>query len=205
MRPLPPELVTAPTALPVSLAEAKAHLRVDHDEGDARIEAAIAAAVGYLDGYGGILGRALMRQEWREYHGFWPASGAVELRLAPALSVSSVAVTAADGSETVVDPSAYRLVGAAAAPRLILALDAALPAPACAPDAIAITYRAGYSADNDAAAQAEAVPAALRSAILLMVGDLWRFTDGVALGAVSAVPMSTTVDRLLAPYRRFAL
>lgn len=60
-----PALIQAPTAYPVSLADVKTHLRVDHDDEDALINVLIAAATDHLDGYGGILGKCLMRQSWR--------------------------------------------------------------------------------------------------------------------------------------------
>lgn len=197
---LPPALVTPPAEMPVSLAQAKEHLRVDHDEDDDLIEAAIAAAVGHLDGYGGILGRALMPQEWSEYASFWPASRAIELRLAPVLEIIEIRSRDADGVETVLDENAYRLlVPASSRPVLLFGVDTALPSLSSAPDALSVTYRAGY---EDAEGN-PAVPPALISAIKLMVGDLYRFPETVAQGSVSAVPMSTTVDRLVSPYRRY--
>lgn len=199
---LPPALVTPPDGYPVSLEQAKAHLRVDHDEDNTLIEAAIAAAVSHLDGYSGILGRALVPQEWSEYAGFWPASRVVSLRLAPVIEITEVRARVTDGSETVLDPSAYRLLaGASSRPMLIFGVDAALPALHAAPDALTVSYRAGYEdADGN-----PAVPPAIISAILLMVGDLYKFPETVAQGTVSAVPMSTTVDQLLAPFRRYQL
>jgi hypothetical protein len=59
-----PVLVTPPTSSPVTLAEAKLHCRVDHADEDTLIDALIAAAVGYLDGWRGVLGRAIMPQTW---------------------------------------------------------------------------------------------------------------------------------------------
>lgn len=195
MRCLPPERVVAPAAAPVSLAEAKAHLRVDHDEDDARIEAAISAATGHLDGYDGILGRALMVQRWRQHFAFWPASRTLELPLAPVTSIVEVRSRAPSGAETVLDGASYRLLSAAARPVVLLSLNAVLPDLDTAPDAVSVTYVAGYGIAED-------VPPPLRSAILLMVGDLFRFTETVSLGASAAVPMSTTVDRLISPFRR---
>lgn len=197
---LPPELVTAPTAKCVTLDDARAHLREDGTEENALIDAAIAAAVGHLDGYGGILGRALMKQTWRQYLPFWPASRSVELVLAPVLSIASVEVRGADGAPVTVDPAGYRLVGGAGvSPRLLFDLGAALPWFASAPDAVAVTFHAGYGEDS------QALPPALRAAILLMAGDLWRFRSTVQIGASSSVPMSTTVDRLISPFRRMQI
>jgi uncharacterized phiE125 gp8 family phage protein len=73
-----------------------------------------------------------------------------------------------------------------------------LPALAQDPDAIAIRFVAGYGA-------ADAVPSELKSAILLMVGDLFRFPETAALTASSAIPMTPTVDRLITPFRRFLI
>lgn len=187
----------APTIKPVSLAEAKAHLREDEGDSDQLIETYIAAAVARLDGYGGILGRALMRQDWREYLPSWPACREIELRLAPVMSILSVTVKVADGSVVTVDPARYRLLAAATRPTLLL--DDALPWPGQEPDAIAITYRAGYGET------AEALPPPLRSAILLMVGDLYRYRATATLGAAMEVPMSMTVNSLISPFRRGCL
>lgn len=196
---LPPELVEAPTVKPISLVEAKAHLRVDHGLDDALIERAIDVAIGHLDGYGGILGRALMAQRWRQFFPFWPASRCLPLRLAPAVSIVEIRVRAPDGGESVLDPAGYRLLSGASRPQALFPASASLTAAACDPDAIAVTYEAGYGAEPDK------VPAPIRQAMLLMVGDMYRFPETIVLGQSSAPPMSTTVDRLLAPYRRILL
>jgi hypothetical protein len=65
MTTLTPTLVIAPVSGPVTLDEVKAHLRVDSSDEDGQIAILIAAAVGYLDGWRGILGRAIMPQTWR--------------------------------------------------------------------------------------------------------------------------------------------
>ena len=146
-----------------------------------------------------------MPQEWCEYAPFWPASRAVELRLAPVLSIEEVKAQAADGSETVLDPASYRLLAASSSrPILLFGVNAVLPALACAPDAVSIRYQAGYEPVDGQPAES-AVPAAIRNAVLLMVGDLYRFRETVALSASSPILMSTTVDRLLAPFRRYQL
>lgn len=59
------ELVAGPSLPVVSLDEAKAHLRVSHDDEDDLIRGLIAAATAYLDGLDGVLGRALSPQTWR--------------------------------------------------------------------------------------------------------------------------------------------
>jgi hypothetical protein len=59
-----PYLVTPPVSSPVTLAEMKAHLRVDFTDDDDLIAAQQEAAVAYLDAHGGVLGRCIMPQVW---------------------------------------------------------------------------------------------------------------------------------------------
>lgn len=67
----PPVLITAPTDPVVTLADLKLHLRVDHDDDDDLIEAFQSAAVAHLDGWTGVLGRAIMPQVWRQEFDAW--------------------------------------------------------------------------------------------------------------------------------------
>lgn len=205
MRLLPPVLVAPPAAPPVSRDEAKAHLRVDHALDDDRIDAAIAGAVGHLDGYTGILGRAIVTQTWRQDFPFWPASRCLRLPLAPVASIVSVTYRPSGGGPAVtVDPEGYRLLSGASDPAVLLPVGFS-PALDCdAPDAIAVEFVAGYGAPDDENWPDPRI-AALRSALLMIVGDLYRFPDSVALGPASPVPISVTADRLLAPYRRISL
>lgn len=197
MRFLPPEIVAMPNGLPVSLAEAKRHLREDEADNDDVIGAAIAAAVGHLDGYGGILGRALMTQTWREFRPCWPGSRCVPLALAPVSAIASITCRdSAGGVVTLTPETHYRLLsGRSAQPFVYLPAGVSLPSAASEPDAIKIDYVAGYG-------DAKALPPDLRSALLMMVGDIYRFRESAAVGSIAAVPVSTTVDRLISPYRR---
>lgn len=191
---LAPVLVTPPAAVPVSLAEAKAHLRVEHGEDDGLIEAMIGAAVGRLDGWGGILGRCLVTQDWRRDFCGFPCGYRLRLPFPDVSAVTIVYSDAADAEQTLsaADYGLFQDVGGSVA---ILKATAAWPATYDRPDAVRVTFTAGYGA-------AAAVPAAIRHAILLMVGDLYRFRESVGAAAMAAVPMSTTVDALIAPYRQ---
>ncbi len=58
-------------------------------------------------------------------------------------------------------------------------------------EAVRVRYRAGY----------ESLPDAISVAILLMVADLYRNRMTTQPGTQSVVPMSTTVEALLGPFR----
>ena len=65
-------LLNAPASEPVSLAEAKLFLRVEHDDDDDLIAALIAAARVQVEAQ---TRRALITQTWRLVRDVWPAGG----------------------------------------------------------------------------------------------------------------------------------
>lgn len=85
-------LITPPALHVVPTADLKLHLRVDHTDEDALITALEAAAVAYLDGWNGVLGRAMRQQVWRQEFSGW---GDLQLAMP---DVSTVAVTYLDGN-----------------------------------------------------------------------------------------------------------
>lgn len=58
------QLITPPVGPVVALQDLREHLRVDGTDEDALIVSLEAAAVAYLDGWGGVLGRAIKEQTW---------------------------------------------------------------------------------------------------------------------------------------------
>jgi uncharacterized phiE125 gp8 family phage protein len=179
-----PVLVTPPAALPVSLADMKLHLRVDGTAEDASITSMIHAARSHLDGWTGVLGRALDAQTWRQdFDGF---AGALYLPLHPVISISSVTYVDAEGATQAVDPAVYTILrnglGAYAVPR-----DGQLWPQASG--LVSVTYIAGDGA-----------PDAVKAAIKLIVGDLYANREA----QVSGLARNQTVDMLINPYRRVA-
>lgn len=79
------ERTVAPTGLPVSLADAKAHCRVVGSEDDALLSRLIRAATEYLDGPRGVLGQCLLTQTWQLKLRCWP--DAIVLPVEPVQSV----------------------------------------------------------------------------------------------------------------------
>lgn len=181
-------LVVTPPEPVIALEEAKQHLRVRGGAEDALIAAYVAAATGHIDGPDGWLGRAIGVQTLEARFG-WHEVGYDFLTLPypPMLELVSINYLDAAGAERAVALGDITAMGAT------LAWGATAPwvGGSLNREAVRVRYRAGY----------ETLPPAIRAAILLMVGDLYENRETVALGSSSAIPMSTTIERLLAPFR----
>ena len=82
-------LLTPPAVEPLSLAEAKAWLRVAHDDDDALIAALVASGRAHIEKE---TRRALIAQTWRIVRDAWPASGRIEAYPAPLRQVLAARV-----------------------------------------------------------------------------------------------------------------
>lgn len=189
-------LIEPPTEQVITTDEAKLWLRVDGDEEDATIAALIAAATSRFDGRDGVLGRCLAPQTWRLELPRFPL-GELKLPLPPTISIEAVEYTDGDGQTQELQDFRTVLGGWSGA-RLLPALGAAWPATADVPDAVRVTFRAGYV--TDASPAALAVPDAIKQAMLLLITDWFEerrnFTVG---GAMSPLPVAT--EALIAPFR----
>lgn len=182
-----------PAAPPVTVEEAKAHCRVDSDHEDDLIAAWIDTAVDLLDGPTGMLGRAIVRQEWLLELASW--SGAIVLPVEPVLSVG-VAYLDQGGAEQDVDVDMTWLQRTPGmAPELHFASGFTQPAlSASDPYPVRITMVCGFGDAAD-------VPPAIKMAMKMMV-EHWHEHRGVvaAGGSVSEIPMSA--QALLGRWRR---
>lgn len=158
-----------PSGEPVSLAEAKLFLRVDHAEEDDLIGRLIGAAREAVE-IGA--GRALITRRVRESLDIWRRDGAggAILSLSPVTDVIAVRLIAANGSESVIDPERYRLDGARDRPRLIF--EHGLPAILRSAGGVEIDYEAGLAED------AAGLPPSLRQAALHIVAALYEAREG---------------------------
>lgn len=182
-----PVLVTAPTTDMVSLAEAKTHCRVDHDDEDAYLVALIQAATSYLDGYSGVLGRALLPQTWRQ--DFSNFGDVMRLPVGPVQSITSVVYQPVSGVDVTLANTEYVLLRDDFSDFVTLAADRSWPSVGNRADAVKITYVAGSAS----------IPAAIKHAALLLVGHWFANREAVSVGSMMATPMA--VDALLTPHR----
>lgn len=187
-------LFTAPSVEPITLQEAKDHLRVDGTTDDALISALIQAARQHIDGRDGWLGRALMTQTWDYTLDEFPDTDYIPLPLAPVQSITSITYTDTNGTSQTFSSGNYAL-GADLdwSPRVNLGYDKSWPSTRTIPDAVTVRFVAGY-------ANAASVPAPIKAALLMMIGHLYEHRESVADKELSEVPMA--VQSLLMPYRR---
>ena len=188
-----PVLVTAPTSTPISLTEAKAHLRVEDDDNNATIEALIAAATEHLDGWTGILGRCLVTQTWRQ--DFDRFNRCLRLPLYPVSAITSVKYDDTADAEQTITNTNYDLLDDDLGAYVRFKDVYAFPSIHEDRPAVRVAYAAGY-------ANAAAVPAAIRQAMLLMVSHWYENRDAVIVGSSQPTVLPMAVDALLAPFRR---
>ncbi len=183
--------VTAPAAEPLSRADAKAFLKVEHTDDDTLIDTLIVAARLTVEA---AIRRVLITQTWRLALDGWPPGRIVEIPLSPIASIDTVTVYDADGAPEVLSASAY-VTDVSSSPARLLIRDTVSPGAAF--NGIEIDFTAGYGA-------AAAVPAALVQAIRQLVAHWYETRQPVAFGGAGAV-VPKTVDALVAPYRVLAL
>ena len=196
-----PVLITPPAILPVTLVEAKLHLRVDHNDEDTLIESLIRAATEHLDGWTGILGRCLVEQLWRQDHDRFARQ--MIIPLGPVIAVQSVTWRDPAGQLSTVPSSSYDLRTDEAGNAVVrFNADFASPTNLHESRAIAITFKAGYETSPGSPATST-VPDPLKVAILLLVGHWYQNREAVSAAGMTSLPFA--VEALIAPYRRMQL
>jgi len=203
---LRPTLITAPTDTPVSLAEAKARLRVEsaNTDEDDLITALVDSATAYLDGYTGILGRCLMPQTWRTFYESFlecdddppvslPTKVGPTLRLPfPGVTAAVVKYYDAANAQQTVDSSQYQILVDDLGSFVAFPYTYVPPNTYFRADAVSVDLTAGY-------ADAASVPAPLKQAILLLVGDWYQSRETAQAGRIAALPYA--VEALVEPFR----
>lgn len=178
--------LTGPAEEPVTIAEARAYLRLDGEDDDAVVAACVTAARQACESF---TGRSLISQSWQLYLDRWP-EGAVVLPRPPLQTVTAINVYDSDGAATALDPGDFWVDGAGAPARLIAKSSTVLPQPGRRLGGIEITYDAGYGPGwND-------VPQALRQGMLMAVADFYEHRS-----AETASGLPAAIAALWQPYR----
>lgn len=182
------------TALdPVTLTEAKSHMRVDTTADDALIQALISAARQQIES---LTGRRLMAQTICYYLEDWPDEDYLELPIAPLASVTSVVYTDVNDLAATWAVTNYRVDTYSPVPRLALREGADWPDPAAGlreVNGIAITMEVGYGTSDQ-------VPEPLKLAIKMLVAHYYEHREDTTPLNISQVPFG--VFQLIQPYRQ---
>lgn len=185
---------TPATGLPVTLAEARAHLRAEgitYD--DSLIETYIRAAAATVETTYSL---ALLTQTVIQTHTGFPETGeAFFFRVRPVANVTSIAYIDSDGVSQTWANTNYEAEGLSSSvgfPSLWTKFDKVYPASASVPNAVTITYQAGFGADSTA------LPANIRTAILHMVADMYESRED------KARTLPTVSKALLRPYYNYS-
>lgn len=192
-------LVTAPAAEPVSLAEAKLHLRIDATDEDALITELIAAARKYCERF---TRRAWITQTWDlKLPRFPPVDDpwelgfcdrAIRLPLPPAQSTTSITYTDENGISQTLSSSLYTLDSTVEPALIHEAYNEDWPETRDVPNAVVVRFVAGYGL-------AASVPEPLKIALKLLVAHWFEHREAAQDTALHSVPMA--VESLLLNYR----
>lgn len=190
-------IITPASLKALTTTEVKNYLRVDSDAEDTLIGVLIDAATNMAEHY---LGRFLLTTIVEEFYDFFPVNkigvepfradgrNIIYLGRGPVQSVSQVKYIDGNGDEQWVDPVNYR-VDKVSEPARIMPYNG-WPGSRDTVNAIIVRYTCGYT-------QASDVPANIKMAMLLMIGEMYE----KRVDSVHRLP--TASEYLLNPFRAF--
>ncbi|MEQ8405706.1 MAG: phage head-tail connector protein [Oceanicaulis sp.] len=194
-------LITPPAAEPVALDDAKTWLRVAHAEEDDLITELIRSAAARVEAETGL---ALIARSYREVLDAWSArrlsayGQAVRVARGPLISVEAVRTYARDGTPEIWDTAEYRAETGEPG-RIIAVYPFSLPQPGRAAGGIEIEFTSGFGA------AADAVPAALKEAVLRLVAQSYATAEPAESARRGEAGLAEDVAALLRPWRRVRL
>ena len=184
-------LKTAPTVTPVSVAEAKTHLRIDSTftADDTYIETLISVATSAAENYTNL---AIMSQTWVLHIDAFPDYFNLLKGTLKSLSINSIKYSDENNATQTLAAANYFADGSIKPARIYFAPDATIPSTYDKPNAVIVDFTLGFSSASN-------VPAPIKQAILLMVGTYYETRQTVSDRTYKEIPQSA--EYLLMPYR----
>jgi uncharacterized phiE125 gp8 family phage protein len=191
-------LITPPAAEPITLTEAKAHLRVDHTDDDVLISALIQASRVYCEQF---TGRAFITQTWEEVIDIFPVNE-IMIPLPPLQSVTSIKYDDGGGVEQTLGLTEYE-VDAVSQPGWVVPVTSGWPSSVWEGiNSVRIRFVAGYAPGTNSPIDLAAnVPQSLKAAILLHVGQLYDQREDIVVGTIVNKVPTGGIEHLLRQYR----
>lgn len=182
------QIVSGPASEPITLVEAKLHLRVDASDEDTLISALISAAREDCEHQ---LGRAIGAQTWQQTLDAFPASG-IELGLPPVSAIVSLKYIDTAGVLQTLSNSLYTLDNYSDLQAWVLpAQDTSWPDTLDTANAVRVQFTCGLTT----------VPATVKAWMLLRIGTLYQHRSEVVAGQTVAALPGEFSARLLDRYR----
>ncbi len=186
---------SAPTVEPITLEEAKAHLRIDTADEDGLIQSLILTSRLHIEV---ALGLTLIEQSWSCFFDRWSnqitnTERVLDLPLSPVRSVDAIRVYADDGTFLNLPVSGFNFDFVSRHPRLVAKPGTLTPEPGRRLNGIEIAMTCGFGALHSD------VPAPIRQALLLLVAHWYEHRDPSEIGLPEA-RIPAAVSALLTPY-----
>jgi uncharacterized phiE125 gp8 family phage protein len=181
--------IVEPATEPVTTAEAKAHLRIEHSLDDDYIDVLIKAGRQYLEriAWGGFV-----TQTWELVLDLFPSGEEILLPKGKLASVTSVTYLDLDGVEQTWASSNYEADTTSRPGKLRLAYQKTWPITRSRWNAIVIRYIVGQAVAD--------VPAPIKQALLLLVSQMYEHRTPEITGTIVS-KVDFAVNALIAPYR----
>src|SRR5262245_16400054 len=161
------KLITPPTQDPITLAQAKAHLRVVDDDDDALIAALLKSATQHAEAFTGC---AFCDQTWDLYLDAFPTENELEIKIPkpPLIAVTQIEYDNTDGDQILV-PSGDYYVDTVSIPGWVVPQgELSWPTPIDAINSVRVRFRAGYMDTNSP--PNVSVPDDITAAVKLILG-----------------------------------
>ena len=188
------QITTEPATEPITLVEAKAHLRVDFSDEDDYIDTLIVSARRYCEAY---CNRVFITQTWRQNLSEWV--NPIQLKVNPVISVTSLKYYDTNEAQQTITDNAnnYQKDLNSDVAKIYDGLVNTFPAIGSTINPIEIITVCGYGAAAD-------VPDDIKHAIKFMVSYFYENREGVNVplnSAASDIKPPTAVKSLLTRYR----
>lgn len=181
------QLISPPEIEPISLEEAKLHLKVETDDDDELISGLIRAAREYCETF---QNRAYITQTWQLWLDAFPEVPYIEIPKPPLQAVDSVMYYDRDGEAH--EFSGYLVDTKSQPGRVVLKAGCYWPSLALQlSNGVCITFTAGYGDD------AESVPQRIKQAILLVVGSWYEIRENYISSGFIPREVPLGAERLL--------
>jgi len=182
-------LIKSPSQEPLTLAEAKAHCRIEHALDNSLITALITAARLAAEHE---LQRPLITQTWEASFDDFPRYGeGIALGKFRPISIASIDYLDADGADTSMDDDAYVLDSTTVPGWVYPAYNTSWPSARAFANSVRIRFTAGYGAAAD-------VPQCIKQWMLLMIGSMYALREATTDRAQARLPY---INSLLDPER----